>query len=99
VPANVTAIVRKAEPGEELTCKPHEKVFGKTKYGIITYYATKTMAQATTIGSWMRTINDIIDKDFSRGIITALQRPLLQILGNPSTKLPGDAIGFAPKTH
>jgi hypothetical protein len=89
----VTAIVRKAEPGEELTCKFPEKIFGKTKYGIISYYATKTMSRATTVVSWLGLINDLIDKDFSRGILTPLEKPSLQILGNPASKLPGAPIG------
>jgi hypothetical protein len=90
VPANVTAIARKAEPGEELTCKSPEKVFEKTKHGIISYYATKTMAQATTIESWVNAINGMIDEDFSRGLITDLERPSLQIIGDSSAKLPGE---------
>jgi hypothetical protein len=93
----MTAIVRKVEPGEELTCKSPEKVFGKIKYGIISYYAMKTVAQATTIASWLSLINDLIDKDFSQGILTPMQKPSLQILGNPAIKLPGDASNvFSP---
>jgi hypothetical protein len=91
VPANVTAIVRKAEPGEELTCKSPEKVFGKTKYGIVSYYATKTLARATTIESWVSAINGMVDKDFSQGSINDLERPSLQITGDPSAKLPGES--------
>jgi hypothetical protein len=90
VPANITAIVRKAEPGEELTCKSPEKVFGKTKHGIISYYATKTMAQATTVESWVSTINEMSGRDFLRGSIIDLERPSLQIIGEPSAKLPGE---------
>ncbi|MGH7599054.1 MAG: hypothetical protein ACREOI_22085 [bacterium] len=89
----MTAIVRKAEPGEELTCKPPEKIFGKTKHGIISYYATKTMAQATTIESWVSAINEISGRDFSRGLITDLEKLSLQIIGDLSAKLPGE-----PKT-
>jgi hypothetical protein len=99
VPANATVMAMQSEPGAELACKAHNKVFEKNERGIISYYATNTVAQATTIASWLSMINDMIDQDFSRGIITDLERPSLKILGNPSTKLPGDAIGFAPKTR
>jgi hypothetical protein len=85
----VTAIVRQTQPGEELTCKFPEKVFGKTKYGIISYYATKTMAQATTIESWVSMINAMSGRDFSRGLITDLEKPSLQIIGDSSAKVPG----------
>lgn len=90
MPANVTAIVRQAEPGEELTCKFPEKVFEKTRYGILSYYATKTMAQATTTVSWVSMVNEMSGKDFSRGLITALEKPSLQIIGDLSAKLPGE---------
>ena len=86
----MTAIVRHAEPGEELACKFPEKIFGNTKYGIISYYAAKTMAQATTIESWVSVINGMVDKDFSQGIINDLERPSLQIIGNSSARLPGE---------
>lgn len=88
----MTAIVRQAEPGEELTCKPPEKVFGETRYGIISYYATKTMAQATTMVSWVSMIDEMSGKDFSQGTITDLEMPSLQIIGDLSTKLPGEPL-------
>lgn len=79
-----------SEPGAELACKAHNKVFEKTERGIISYYATKTMAQATTMVSWASMINEMSGRDFSRGLITDLERPSLQILGDSSAKVPGE---------
>ncbi|MCI0690706.1 hypothetical protein L0337_01720 [candidate division KSB1 bacterium] len=80
----------KSEPGAELACKAHNKVFEKIERGIISHYAAKTMAQATTIVSWVSMINEMSGKDFSRGLITDLEKPSLQIIGDLSAKLPGE---------
>ena len=53
MPANVVALVMKAEPGAELACRARNYRFEPQglpqERGVISYYAVQTLAQATTL--------------------------------------------------
>jgi hypothetical protein len=95
VPANVVGIVMKAQPGAELNCTARNHRFqqdGKpVDRGVTSYYAARTLAEASTIGNWLELMKKMADADRRQGRIHELQLPAWQILGEPATRLPGDS--------
>jgi hypothetical protein len=93
VPANVTAIVMKSNPGEELTCRAlnynFEQNGERVPRGIISYYATATLVRATTFESWLDAMNAAIESDLLQRRLNRLNRPSLQITGDGSAHAPG----------
>jgi hypothetical protein len=94
VPAAITTIVMKAAPGSELTCRAHEmdvEVNGNpVRRGIISYYATSTMRQATDFQSWLELIEQQSGEDLVEQKISLFRKPTLRICGNPSTAVIGE---------
>jgi len=93
VPGNVTGIVMRAAPGDEMTCRAHEmdvdvKGFPVCR-GIISYCATSTMGEATDIQSWFELMDRKSGEDLTHHKITMPQKPMLQVCGDPSVKLIG----------
>ena len=68
MPANVIALVMKAEAGAELTCRAHNYHFehagSPQERGVISYYAGQTLAQATTFAAWLQHIEALSSTDF-----------------------------------
>ncbi len=64
----------KTNVGEEISCKAREFDFDHSgvikRRGVISYYATKTMTQATTVNSWLRLIQESSQEDLTKGLIT-----------------------------
>jgi hypothetical protein len=78
----------------ELACRARNYRFehqgGHQERGVISYYATQTLTQATTIASWLQRIEAMSRADLQRGHLTWFYQPSLQILGQAATRLPGD---------
>jgi hypothetical protein len=95
VPANVVALVKQAEIGAELSCRAHEKEF--TEHGIvvcrgvISYYASATLARANDLSSWLARIEQMGQEDLATSVITKFYQPVLQIAGDVNFPLPGSA--------
>jgi hypothetical protein len=100
VPANVTALVAKSQPGEELTCTTREHTFEQqetpVKHGVMSYYASQALAQATSIESLLKLIDQIAEQDIKFSRLPKLYLPSLQILGNANVKLPGKSLSLSP---
>jgi hypothetical protein len=93
VPANASAIVAKAIPGEELTCKAHSfKVCdrgGQLERGVLSYYAVESLDRADTMGAWLAATREAIESSRRDGRLKPFQAPLLQALGDPAAEVPG----------
>ncbi len=92
MPAHVSAIVQKANPGT-LVCIANTYTFQvngmKKKHGVISYYAAKALAGATTMDDWLQKITAACDADVAA---RRFPRSLpLTIAGSPRLRLPGVA--------
>jgi hypothetical protein len=102
VPTEITAIVPKAPPGGELTCRALDHQFddeGVTRErGVISYYATHALPHAGTVASWVGLIATAANDDLRRGRITTFHLPSLQIVGDAHVAIPGVSLtsGGAP---
>ena len=83
----------KAPPGGELACRAHDNDFDAVRHGVVSYYATSTVVQSANFQSWVNLIEQRSGEDLAHHKITLLHKPMLQICGNPSTKLPGEPRG------
>jgi len=96
VPANVVAIVMKAQPGAELSCRASNYRFdhngAKRERGVVSYYATNALPRVTTAESWLGLISELSSSDLSRGRLKPSYRPSLQILGNQAAIVPGKSV-------
>jgi hypothetical protein len=96
VPANVVALVMKAQPGAELSCRAHNYRFdhngAKLERGVISYYAAKTLPRATTAESWLELISELSGSDLRRGSLKPSYQPSLQVLGNQEAIVPGKSV-------
>lgn len=96
MPANVVAIAMKAQPGAELACQPQNYKFEHSgsfqEHGVISYYATQTLTQATSVESWLELMNVLSSCDFRLGRLPEFYLPSLQILGNTAARLPGNPV-------
>lgn len=85
----------KAERGAELACRARNHVFEyggrQVEHGVISYYASQSLPQATTVGSWLQLIDGNGAADFRAGRLPAFYRLSLRIIGDPATPLPGRA--------
>jgi hypothetical protein len=93
----------KAEPGAELACRARNYRFehhgSHQEHGVISYYATQTLAQATTLASWIQRAEALSRADLQHGSLPSFYQPLLQILGNAATKLPGNPVHTDAEQH
>ncbi len=99
MPANVIALVMKAEPGAELTCRAHNYHFehagSPQERGVISYYAGQTLAQATTFAAWLQRIEALSSADFHGGRLPWFYQLSLQLLGYAASRLPGEPVKAA----
>ena len=83
-----------AAPGGGLLCQAREEDFDLSgtpvRRGVVSYYATSTMVEAADFESWVDRIEQRSSKDLADHKITLLKKPVLQVCGEPSTKLPGE---------
>ena len=99
MPANVVALVMKAEPGAELTCRARNYHFehagSSQERGVISYYAGQTLAHATTVAAWLQRIEVLSSADFHGGRLPWFYQPSLQLLGHAASRLPGEPVKAA----
>ena len=93
MPANVSALTKKAEPGAELTCRAHEKEFSErgtaVRRSVISYYASATLASAKDLSTWLDGIEQMSQADLATGVITQFYQPAMQMIGDTTIPLPG----------
>ena len=96
MPGNVVALVMKAEPGAELTCRARNYRFehqgSSQERGVISYYALQTLAQATTSAAWLQHIEALANADLHEGRLPWFYQPSLQLVGHAATRLPGEPV-------
>ena len=99
MPANVVALVMKPEPGAELACRARNYHFehpgGSQERGVISYYAGRSLAQATTSAAWLQRIEALSSADFRGGRLPWFYQPSLQLLGRAANRLPGEPVKAA----
>lgn len=93
MPANVTALVRQAEPGGELSCQGPEYDFvfaGESiRRGVLSCFAAATMAAADSFQSWAALIERASEDFFISTKAPKFYQPSIQILGDAGQRLPG----------
>jgi hypothetical protein len=103
VPVNVAALVLKAKPGGELACKVSNYFFvddnGGRERGVVSYYATRSLLQATTLESWLTAILALSGADFEAGRLTPMYQFTLQVLGDAKTTVPGKPVALQEIEH
>jgi len=103
VPANVVALVMKAEPGAELACRARNYHFEHAgisqERGVISYYAGQTLAHATTVAAWLQRIEALSSADFQGGRLPWFYQLSLQLLGHAASRLPGEPVKAAGEQH
>jgi len=99
----MVALVMKPEPGAQLACRARNYPFAHQgrhhERGVISYYAAQTLAQATTLASWLQLIEARARTDLRQGRLPWLYQPSLQILGSAATRLPGDPVSAETEQH
>lgn len=99
MPAEVGALVLRAEAGAELTCKAREKEFddggGAVPRGVVSYYAARLMAGAESLHAWLQLVEDASQVDAAAGKLTPLYQPHLQVIGDGDLPLIGRFVGAA----
>lgn len=82
-----------ALPGSELACRAQEHEFSRDgemeRRGVLSYYATETMASADTVTDWIAAIRRLAASDVAAGRLLAWQEPKLVLVGNPADSVPG----------
>lgn len=93
----------KAESGAELACKARSNHFEDDgrwmERGVISHYASRMLAQATTVESWVQLMNDSSESDLKKGFITPLHKPALQFIGDPAVRIPGNPVKGTYEGH
>jgi hypothetical protein len=85
-------VVLKAPPGAELLCRAANfkaRAEGNRSRGVVSYYATRALAQAGRLDSWLQRIAALVESDLRDGQLTKLQAPTLQVLGDAGAPAPG----------
>jgi hypothetical protein len=82
--------MKTADGEDEMVCQTGSAFFdtpeGKIKRGVISFYATQTLPKATTVESWLRSINEAMTANVKNGRLRSVR--LLQIVGDSKTQLP-----------
>ncbi len=82
--------MKTAEDENEMVCKTASALFdtpeGKIKRGVISFYATETLPEATTVESWLQLMRESMTADVRNGL-KGFER-LLQISGDGKRQLP-----------
>jgi len=83
----------KASPGAELACRGHNYDLpvgdNAVPRGVVSYYATATLAGATTLGDWHARIETLVQQDFQAGKLPRFCLPDLHVLGDSGQLIPG----------
>lgn len=83
----------KATPGAELACrgKNYDLPVGQNALprGVVSFYATVTLADAGTIADWLTRIEAVAQQDVLAGALPRLYRPELHVLGDINQHMPG----------
>jgi hypothetical protein len=94
VPVNVSSIFMKAVPGGELACRAHEMdIFvndSPVRSGIISYYASSTMGEATDMQSWADLMVQKSSEDLTQHKSNMFHKPMLQLCGDPCVEVIGE---------
>lgn len=88
MPPNVTAILMKADPGAELACRARNLLVGSVQRGVISYYASRSLPDAPTVGLWLEMIEADVADDRAADRLSAFHEPALQLVGDPATPVP-----------
>jgi hypothetical protein len=90
------ALAMRAEPGAELACRAQSYRFphagGLRERGVISYYATRSLPPATTLAAWLQRVQADVRADLQSGRLPRVYRPVLQVLGEPAARLPGEPV-------
>jgi hypothetical protein len=85
----------RAESEDELACHAREYEFegagGKTRHGVVSYFAATTLPRPATVQEWLCLIAAASAGDVARGALPATHMPVLQVVGDPLISLPGAA--------
>lgn len=79
-----------AAPGAELACRARNlpATHPAAPRGVISYYATAALAEATTLADWLAYIEKIVKQDIGAGRLPVFYRPQLCVLGDPTRPAP-----------
>ncbi len=92
VPANVSTLIMRAEPGMALSCRgknfnlppgPHAQ-----PRGVLSHYAALTLPHADTVDDWLDRIHAAARVDQEAGFLPPLYGLDLQVAGRLNTPLP-----------
>jgi len=96
VSANVSAILMRAEPGMELSCRGKNFNLPPGQHaqprGVLSYYAAMTLPQADTVGDWLSQIHAAAKVDQDAGYLPPLYGLDLQVVGRLEAPLPGRSL-------
>lgn len=86
----------RAQPGAELACRGHNYDFptddGTRTRGVISYYATKALPGAATVGDWLARMQTLAEQDVAAGLLPKHFYPELRIVGDARQPLSGHAL-------
>lgn len=91
MPVQPAALVMKAQPGAELTCRAHNLPPNHPAQprGVISYFATAALATAVTLGDWLARTEALLQLDVEAGLLPVFYRPDLRLLGDRGWDAPG----------
>lgn len=85
MPANASALVLRAAPGGELTCRAQNHMFIDAGVaqdrGLVSYYALRALAEATTMESWLSRTTSLCKADVDAGRISSSLAVSLTVTG------------------
>ena len=81
----------KAQPGAELACRAHKLPpdHPAQPRGVVSYFATAALAEATTLGDWLARIEALVQLDVEAELLPIFYRPDLRLLGDSGWDAPG----------
>lgn len=76
----------KSQTGAELSCRGHNYNLPVGDHtlprGVVSYYASATLASARTLSDWQARIETLVQRDVQAGKLPPLYEPELQVLGD-----------------
>jgi hypothetical protein len=96
VPANTAALILEPKSGEDpTTCTAYSLPFlingVKVERGVISYYAARCLAQATTVADWLAKIKAMFHADVERRLIRP-EALSLTVTGSGQQRLAGQPL-------
>jgi hypothetical protein len=93
VPANVSALILKAPPGQDLTCRAQNHKFkvgdSVQERGVVTHYASQALAKATTVDEWLKETIALSNADVQQKQLPEHLGLSLAIAGQADRRLAG----------